>query len=174
MYEERLSSAETNRYELEDRIAFLEEQVRKAVNPMSSSGSQKGSSATEIDNETLREQVQHLQKRIQILEEMLEDAQVAAEREEGALRERLKRFKDKEEAMKRELSEGRRELEQMLKSEASARDRVDENAEALRESTQALENAQAEIEILRNEISVCPPLFWALPCLMSRLRIWMD
>lgn len=159
MYEERLSSAETNRYELEDRIAFLEEQVRKAVNPMSPSGSQKGSSAAEIDNETLREQVQHLQKRIQILEEMLEDAQVAAEREEGALRERLKRFKDKEEAMKRELSEGRKELEQMLKSEANARDRVDENAEALRESTQALENAQAEIEILRNEISVCPLLF---------------
>lgn len=162
MYEERLSSAETNRYELEDRIAFLEEQDRKAVDPTSPKGSQQGSSAAEIDNETLREQVQHLQKRIQILEEMLEDAQVAAEREEGALRERLKRFKDKEEAMKRELSEGRKELEQMLKSEANARDRVDENAEALRESTQALENAQAEIEILRNEISVCPPSF--RPC----------
>lgn len=162
MYEERLSSAETNRYELEDRIAFLEEQDRKAVDPTSPKGSRQGSSAAEIDNETLREQVQHLQKRIQILEEMLEDAQVAAEREEGALRERLKRFKDKEEAMKRELSEGRKELEQMLKSEANARDRVDENAEALRESTQALENAQAEIEILRNEISVCPPSF--RPC----------
>ena len=137
----------------------MEEKARKAVDPMSPS--RQGSSAAEIDNETLREQVQHLQKRIQTLEEMLEDAQVAAEREEGVLRERLKRFKDKEDVMKRELSEGRRELEQMLKSEANARDRVDENAEALRESTQALENAQAEIEILRNEISVCPPLFRA-------------
>ena len=56
--------------------------------------------------------------------------------------------------MKRELNAGRKEVEQMLKSEAAARGRVEENEEALRESTLALENARAEIEVLRSEIVV--------------------
>lgn len=146
-----MSAADSNRYELEDRIAFLEDQARKGTNSMSP---RQGSSAAEIDNETLRDQVQHLQKKVQSLEDMLEDAQIASEKEEAAVRERLRRFREKEEAMKKELSEGRKEVEQMLKSEATARGRVEENEEALRESTMALENARAEIEILRTEVAV--------------------
>lgn len=118
------------------------------------SASRQASSAAEIDNETLRDQVQHLQQRIQSLEDMLEDAQAASEREETAARERIRRFKEKEEAMRKELSVGRSEVEQMLKSEAAARGRVEENEEALRESTLALENARAEIEVLRTEVAV--------------------
>lgn len=113
-----------------------------------------GLSAAEIDNETLRDQVQHLQKKVQSLEDMLEDTQIASEREEAAVRERMRRFREKEDAMKKELSEGRKEVEQMFKSEATARGRVEENEEALRESTMALENARAEIEILRMEVAV--------------------
>lgn len=152
MYEERLSAADSTRYELEDRIAFLEDQARKGKD--SSSPSHQATSAAEIDNETLRDQVQHLQKKVQSLEDMLEDAQMASEREEIAVRERIKRFKEKEEAMKKELGEGRKEVEQMLKSEATARGRVEENEEALHESTLALEDARAEIEVLRTEIAV--------------------
>ena len=152
MYEERLSAADSNRYELEDRISFLEDQARKEANSMSAS--RQASSAAEIDNEALRDQVQHLQKQTQTLEDMLEDVQAAAEREEITVRERIRRYKEKEEAMKRELNAGRKEVEQMLKSEAAARGRVEENEEALRESTLALENARAEIEDLRSEIVV--------------------
>jgi CAP-Gly domain-containing linker protein 1 len=118
------------------------------------SASRQASSAAEIDNEALRDQVQHLQKQIQTLEDMLEDVQLAAEREEATVRERMRRYKEKEEAMKKELNAGRKEVEQMLKSEAAARGRVEENEEALRESTLALENARAEIEVLRTEIAV--------------------
>jgi chromosome segregation ATPase len=136
----------------------LEDQARKEANSMTVS--RQASSAAEIDNETLRDQVQHLQKQIQSLEDMLEDVQVASEREEAVVRERIKRYKEKEEAMKKELSAGRKEVEQMLKSEATARGRVEENEEALRESTLALENARAEIEVLRSELAVSKSSQW--------------
>ena len=118
------------------------------------SASRQASSAAEIDNEALRDQVQHLQKQVQSLEDMLEDAQMASEKEEATVRERIRRYREKEEAMKKELTAGRKEVEQMLNSEATARGRVEENEEALRESTLALENARAEIEVLRTELAV--------------------
>jgi len=42
----------------------------------------------------------------------------------------------------------------MLKLEATARERMEENEEALPESTLALENARAEIQVLRTELAV--------------------
>ncbi|EGN99907.1 hypothetical protein SERLA73DRAFT_72683 [Serpula lacrymans var. lacrymans S7.3] len=154
LYEERLSEADTKRYELEDRIVVLEDQVKKSTMPMSPSAAlQRASSAAEIDNENLREQVQHLQRKISSLEDTLEDVRTTSEREEVAIRERIRRYKDKEEAMKNELNEGRREVEQILKAETLAKGRVEEVEEALRESTLALENAQAEIEGLRAELT---------------------
>ena len=111
-------------------------------------------SAAEIDNEMLRDQVQHLQKKIATLEDMLEDTQAANEREELAARERVRRYKEREEAVRKELLEGQKEVERVLKAEEKARLRVEEIEEALRENTVALENARAEIETMRNEIAV--------------------
>ena len=54
--------------------------------------------------------------------------------------------REKEEAMRIELSEGRKEVEQMMKAEEAARRRLEEVEEAFRESTVALENARAEVE----------------------------
>ncbi|KAG1839264.1 hypothetical protein F4604DRAFT_1885313 [Suillus subluteus] len=140
LYEERLSTADSRQYELEDRV--------KASTPLSPSAAlQRATSAAEIDNENLREQVQHLQRKLATLEDSLEDAHSAA------VRERIKRFKDKEDVMRNELSEGRKTVEQVLKAEALAKSRVEEVEEALRESTLALENAQAEIENLRSDVA---------------------
>jgi CAP-Gly domain-containing linker protein 1 len=155
LYEERLSSADSQRYELEDRITTLEEAARQggySSPPNRPPGS--GSMASEIDNEMLRDQIHHLQKKVTSLEDILEDAQTSSEREEAAVRERLKRFRDKEDAMKKELAEGRKEVERMMRSEATARSRVEEIEDALRESTSALEDARAEVEGLRSEVSV--------------------
>ncbi|KAG1828950.1 hypothetical protein EV424DRAFT_1383290 [Suillus variegatus] len=155
LYEERLSTADSRRYELEDRVVFLEDQVKKASTPLSpSTALQRATSAAEIDNENLREQVQHLQRNLTMLEDSLEDAHAVSEREEAAVRERIKRFKDKEDVMRSELNEGRKTVEQVLKAEALAKGRVEEVEEALRESTLALENAQAEIENLRSDVAV--------------------
>ncbi|KIP04841.1 hypothetical protein PHLGIDRAFT_75210 [Phlebiopsis gigantea 11061_1 CR5-6] len=90
LYEERLSAADSRRYEMEDHIASLEEQLQDQARPVSPSTlARRATSALEIDNETLREQVQHLQKKIGQLEDMLEDARVATEREEQTGRDPL-------------------------------------------------------------------------------------
>jgi chromosome segregation ATPase len=95
-----------------------------------------------------------LQRKLATLEDSLEDARAISEREETAVRERVKRFKEKEDAMRSELNEGRKTVEQVLKAEALAKGRVEEVEEALRESTLALKNAQAEIENLRSDVAV--------------------
>ncbi|KAJ6593784.1 hypothetical protein B0H19DRAFT_916405 [Mycena capillaripes] len=154
LYEERLSAADREKYELETRIASLEARARAATRSPSPTAAPKvASSATEIDNETLRDQVVHLQKKVAKLEDAIEDAHAASERDEAALAERMRRLKEKEEAAKKELNEGRKEVERMLKSEASARRRVEEIEEALQESTVALEDARAEVEGLRAELT---------------------
>ncbi|KAJ7783014.1 hypothetical protein B0H16DRAFT_1671164 [Mycena metata] len=154
LYEERLSAADRERYELEARIASLEAGARATERTPSPTAPPKvASSATEIDNETLRDQVVHLTKKVAKLEDAIEDAHATSERDEAALADRMRRLKEKEEAMKKELGEGRKEVERMIKSEASARRRVEEVEEALQESTVALEDARAEVEGLRAELT---------------------
>ncbi|KAJ6557190.1 hypothetical protein B0H10DRAFT_2121012 [Mycena sp. CBHHK59/15] len=154
LYEERLSAADRERYELEARIASLEAGARAtARTPSPTAAPRAAVSATEIDNETLRDQVVHLQKKVAKLEDVIEDAHATSERDEAALGERMRRLKEKEEAMKKELNEGRKEVERMIKAEASARRRVEEVEEALHESTITLEDARAEVEGLRAELT---------------------
>ncbi|CAL1706972.1 unnamed protein product [Somion occarium] len=154
LYEERLSVADSRRYEMEDLVASLEEQLRNAVRPTSpTSAARHASSAAEIDNETLRIQVQHLQKKIGSLEDLLEDARATADREEETVRERIVRYKEREDELRKEVNDGRKEIERVMKSEGQARLRVEEIEEALRENTVALENARAEIEGLRSEVA---------------------
>ncbi|KAJ6475245.1 hypothetical protein C8R47DRAFT_1142759 [Mycena vitilis] len=154
LYEERLSTADREKYELEARIASLEARSRAVARTPSPTAAPKvASSATEIDNETLRDQVVHLQKKVAKLEDAIEDAHAASERDEAALADRMRRLKEKEEAAKKELNEGRKDVERMIKSEASARRRVEEVEEALQESTVALEDARAEVEGLRAELT---------------------
>ncbi|KAL6305023.1 hypothetical protein BKA93DRAFT_731910 [Sparassis latifolia] len=154
LYEERLSTSESKRFDLEDEITSLQDQLRKStVSPSPSAIAHHTSSAVEIDNEALRDQVQHLQKKILTLEDRLEDAHLALEREDVAVRERMTRYKEREDGMREELQGRRDEVERLLKSEEGARQRVEEMVEALRENTVALENARAEIEGLRSEIA---------------------
>ena len=101
------------------------------------------------------------------MEDVIEDAHAVSEREEVVLRERMKSLKEKEDGMKKELNEGRKEVERMVKSEATARSRVEEIEEALRESTVALENARAEVEGLRTELAVSGFYKWAACRLLS-------
>ncbi|KAI0745313.1 hypothetical protein C8Q76DRAFT_806678 [Earliella scabrosa] len=154
LYEERLSAADTKRYELEDKIFALEEQLRAPARPLSpATVARQAASAAEIDNEALREQVQHLLNKIAKLEDELEETKVAAETDANTLIERVKKYKDREETVKKELAEGRQEMDRVRKAEDKARLRVEELEEALRENTVALENARADIETLRNEIA---------------------
>ncbi|KAF8502838.1 hypothetical protein F5888DRAFT_1121300 [Russula emetica] len=86
LYEERLSTAEARRYEMEDLIGSLREQLRsQAQSPSPTSAARQLSSATQIENEALREQVVHLQKKLTITEDMLEEVHATAERDASFL-----------------------------------------------------------------------------------------
>ncbi|KAL0956076.1 hypothetical protein HGRIS_002245 [Hohenbuehelia grisea] len=148
LYEERLSAAESERYDLEAQIARLEA-ARDASSTPGSAHAVAAPTATQIDNEALRDQIKHLQKKLAAAEDALEDARVGAERDEADVRERLRRFKEKDEAMRREVAEGRKEVGRLAGLEAGARQRVEEVEEDLRELTVALEDARAEVETLR-------------------------
>ena len=62
--------------------------------------------------------------------------------------------KEAEVAMKKEVADARREIENLRKAEMTAKDRVAELEEALREEGMALENARADVELLRAEVAV--------------------
>ncbi|KAI5118934.1 hypothetical protein M0805_003758 [Coniferiporia weirii] len=162
LYEERLGAAESKRYELEDVVEQLEEQLRRqrALGQGSAARASAGedvsgdsAEAIRIDNEMLREQLVHLQRKLSGLEDMLEETRGNAEREETAMRARLQRHKDGEATLRTEAAETRAEIERLAASEMLARGKAEEAAEALRENTLALENARAEIEGLRAEVA---------------------
>lgn len=112
------------------------------------------SSAAQIDNETLRDQVQYLQKKSAKLEEQLEDTRAALERDVSGYQDKMSLMRLDDERLKRDLGLKTREVEQLMKSETVARNRVEEIEEALRESTVALETARGEVEALRAELDV--------------------
>jgi multidrug efflux pump subunit AcrA (membrane-fusion protein) len=160
LYEERISAFEAERYDAETMVQALEEKLRVAsYQPSPEELSKQASTAAQIDNETLKEQVTHLQQRISHLEDQLEDAQALVEREEEATKSRIARYKEKDTQRQQELDELRRLATSATKSETTARTRVDELEEALRENTAALEDARAEIESLRTDLTVSLPMF---------------
>jgi chromosome segregation ATPase len=140
---------------MEDLIGSLREQLRSQAQPPSpASAARHLSSATQIENEALREQVVHLQKKLTITEDMLEEVRATAERDEAVVREKVRRYKEKEDLLRQQVADCESEIARLVKSENNARVRTEEVGEALRESTVALENARAEIEGLRAEIVV--------------------
>jgi CAP-Gly domain-containing linker protein 1 len=158
LYEERLSSADVIRYELEDALAAAKDELRtRAKEPPASPGTaaRRAVSAAEIDNEALREQVQHLQKQLAQLEDQLDDVRADAERGEAAVEDRARRHKDREEAHAKDLEVAHGEIEDLRKAEERAKSKVLDLEDAVREGAEALENARAEIEGLRAEVGVC-------------------
>ncbi|KAG8773074.1 hypothetical protein FRC12_002746 [Ceratobasidium sp. 428] len=152
LYEERISGMETRRYELEDTVADLEAKIaQRAASP--GTVARQASTAAEIDNESLREQVSHLQRRLGLTEDQLEDARVQAEREENAARARVAKAKEAEAAARGECEALKREMEGVRKEDGALKVRVEELVEALRENAVTLEGARADVEGLRAEVA---------------------
>ena len=118
------------------------------------SASQITLSATQIDNERLQEQLRHYSEKCTRLEEKLEDARATLERDGHTYQEKIAQLRHDDAQRKRDLAIKTKEVEQLIKSEGLVRLRVEEVEEALRESTVALENTRAELEMLRAELAV--------------------
>jgi CAP-Gly domain-containing linker protein 1 len=154
LYEGKLNEAESQRYELEDKIRVLEEKIRKAEEKdkataaeagISSPTIHQGQTAAEIDNETLHEQIKHLQHKLSSLEELLDN---------DAWKARLAKSKEAEGASKEQIKSLKAEVAQLNKDASGAKGRINELEGALKENRAALEGARAEIESLRSEVAV--------------------
>ena len=155
LYEEKLNEADGKRWEMEDLAHGLEEKLRKQKRSISPATiSRHASEAAQIDNETLREQVLHFERKVSALESHLEGARELADKEEQAMRARIAKYKENDGALRKELADARAEVENRKRLEAAAKTRLEEVEEALRENGVALENARAEIEGLRADMAV--------------------
>jgi CAP-Gly domain-containing linker protein 1 len=114
----------------------------------------RATTAAQIDNETLQEQVTHLQSRISFLDDQLHDARAAADAHEQAYAARMTRFRESEVQLKKDLEIAIAEKGTFINAEATALARVQEISTALQESDAALEDARAEIELLRSDMAV--------------------
>ncbi|CAE6462625.1 unnamed protein product [Rhizoctonia solani] len=152
LYEERISGMEGRRYELEDLVADLESQI-EALKKNGSVPRPGGTTAAEIDNESLREQVSHLQRRLGTLEDQLEDARAQAEREDESARTRIAKAKEGEQTAWKECLELRKEVDNLKRDEGLAKAKIEELMEALREGAVTLEAARGDVEGLRAEVA---------------------
>lgn len=112
------------------------------------------SEAAQIDNEMLKEQVVHYERKVNQLETQLENMRDIADKEEQAMRTRISKYKENDAGLKRDLLEAKTEVETRKRAEMAGKARLEELEEALRENAVALENARAEIEGLRAELGV--------------------
>ena len=176
LYEEKLNEADTKRWEMEDLVHSLEEKLRKQKRSISPATiTRHASEAAQIDNEMLREQVVHFERKVSQLESQLDGAREAADREEQAMRVRIAKYKENDGTLRKDLSEARAEVDHRKRLEAAGKARLEELEEALRENAVALENARAEIEGLRADLAVremCSFPERHHPNIIGFLRIW--
>ncbi|KAG7445442.1 uncharacterized protein BT62DRAFT_195052 [Guyanagaster necrorhizus] len=163
LYEERLRATDVQKYEMQDRLAELEARVPAAAPPAITL-----SAGQEIDNETLRDQVLHLQKKIAGLEDMVEDGRVAAEASED---EERGRRGEAEEALRESmvtLEEARAELEglrsefnlnglegkeELARKNAELQQIAEEQVAQLGKLHQRLDDQAVELEALRKKVN---------------------
>lgn len=156
LYEERLAHHEAHRYEMDEVVQELEAKLQiYTERPLSpSTVARQTNAATRIENESLKEQLSHLQQKVSQYEDQLDDMRATTEKDEEAINTRITRYRENEAGLRKELSEVKKDAERLAKGEDAARLKVAEVEEAFRENDLALENARADIESLRAELAV--------------------
>lgn len=155
---------ENKQFQFEMQIRELEEKLAKAKEEAVAAkekanavpADDKPRTAAEIDNETLTEQIKHLQTRILHLEEQLDDSRGQAETDSDAWQAKYDKSREAEKAVEAELESSKMEITKLNTETATAKDRITELEGALSENQTALESARAEIETLRQEATELP------------------
>lgn len=153
--EERIRELEDKNRSLDEKLQKAREEQEKALLPPSPSTRQReAATAAEIDNETLNAQVKHLQNKLNLLEEELEEARAQAETDAETWKGKMNRVKDGEKAAREEIVALKSEIKELKEQANGARGKIGELEGALKENQVALESARAEIEGLRTEAAV--------------------
>lgn len=155
---------ENKQFQFEMQLRELEEKLAKATEEAAAAKAKvnaapadaKPRTAAEIDNETLTDQIKHLQSRILHLEEQLEDARGQAETDSDAWQAKFNKSRDAEKAVEAEVQRSKAEIVKLNKEATATKERIAELQGALSENQVALESARAEIETLRQEATERP------------------
>lgn len=138
---------------LEEKLAKVS--AVKAEAPASPATAQReATTAAEIDNENLTAQVKHLQNKLSMLEDELEEVRMQAINDAKVADARLAKAKDADRATKEEVARVREEKDSVMRDGVRLKERISELEGALKENAAALEGARAEIESLRVEVAV--------------------
>ena len=157
LYEERINNTESRRFEIEEKVKFLENEHTKLLTQLNEPASpttaaKRVTTAAEIDNESLREQLAHLQNKLTNSEENLTEI----EKERELADESYKNNINKSEAYIKELTNKFNELDNDYKllqnDELNYKNKCEELEEALKDNKECLEATRAEIETLRSDI----------------------
>lgn len=153
-YEIKLGDANVKRFALENTIRGLEDQVAELNRQASTAEvSKTADTAAQIDNENLKAQVAHQQKKISSLEDQIEELQAQLEKDgENAIR-IIDKAKEAERRLRQDLATAKSEIAALRESVTKGKDRIAELEHALHDQASALANAQAEIESNRVDLA---------------------
>lgn len=153
-YEIKLGDANVKRFALENTIRGLEDQVAELNRRASTAEvSKTADTAAQIDNENLKAQVAHQQKKISSLEDQIEELQVQLEKDgENAIR-IIEKAKEAERRLRQDLASAKSDIAALRESVAKGKDRIAELEHALHDQAGTLASAQAEIESNRVDLA---------------------
>ena len=163
LYEQRIEEIEAERSQVLDSMQLLQDKAQEAIRAaearveelqaaQSSSHTRNGleaGSAAAIDNEALREQVAHLQDKLNKYEDQIAEDALALEKEKEYAQKRRDKSHEVETSLKNELKRIKSELERAQRGAKEQLILLEETRHALQESQLALERERAELECLR-------------------------
>lgn len=160
IYEAKLIDAKSRRIDLEKTVRSLEDQLLEAQERRNQTGLspsealKEADTAAMIDNENLKAQVAHQQKKIVSLEDQNEELQLQVEKCDEAAFKANEKARDNERRLKEEIASGRSEISNLREQIEKHKDRVAELTHALKDQGNTLASAQAEIESNRVDLAV--------------------
>lgn len=161
LYEQRIDEIEAERAEVMDSMQLLQDKAQEAIRAAEArveelqaaatstrNGPEAGSAAA-IDNDSLRDQVAHLQDKLGKYEDQIAEAALALEKEKEYAHKRRDKSHEVETSLKNEVKRVRAELARASTSSKEQLAVLEETRHALQESQSALERERAELESLR-------------------------
>lgn len=166
LYEQRIDEIEREKLEVLDNMELLEAKAQEAIRHAEAryeelqsaqrstgvAGTLGGGSAAQIDNESLREQLAHLQDKLGKYEDQIAEAALVLEKEKENSQKRREKSQEVEASLKNELKRLKASMDRMQKGENELKQVAEETRRALRESQAALERERAELEGLRADM----------------------
>ena len=160
VYEKKLGDAQHRQFQQDTLIRDLEDKVAEALRkqnapaPSASEIAREAETAAEIENENLKAQVEHQQKKIASLEDQIEEQQVQMERETEVALKNNEKYLANERKHKEDVSQLRSDMTGLREQLGKSKDRVADLEHALKDHAKTLAGAQAEIESNRLDLAV--------------------